>query len=434
MQNYTYFRQKYSNNTNYCFAEYEIFKSGYIILNDYNSTYKKLFKITSNKYDYKKLTELMKPDVAQYVAQCLFHCIEIQKKHCFGWHTIHPNSPDLWECSITIKYTKESIKIYQMLQRFIDFSQRTPRLSTEFISNYDSKYTLYCNTNNIILIFKILPNEIIIENTNKKYLFDLPISKIIGKSIEEFPIFRNMKEDILTCIQTQKIKSSINSFNFNKNGECLILSFAPLFQDNITRAFVCINNITNSNLSQQSIKEEFNHYFYSSSDALCVYFVTKDKSMIIERENLPFIHIREKFEKANHPFLPKDVLKKVLDEQKPYTENLCLKQPNHKINCFTLQAEPFFEKNVVRKVLICIKPQNDELPITPPLPYLTNREQDIFKLLLDGSTNKHISFKLNISEGTVKKIIYNIYKKFNVSSRIEIIKLFSNSSSKWINN
>lgn len=53
---------------------------------------------------------------------------------------------------------------------------------------------------------------------------------------------------------------------------------------------------------------------------------------------------------------------------------------------------------------------------------LTKRECEITLLVLEGNTNRFISAKLLISEGTVKKIIHNVYKKLNITSRVELTK------------
>ncbi|MDD4550102.1 MAG: helix-turn-helix transcriptional regulator [Syntrophomonadaceae bacterium] len=52
---------------------------------------------------------------------------------------------------------------------------------------------------------------------------------------------------------------------------------------------------------------------------------------------------------------------------------------------------------------------------------LTDREQDVLRLILAGKTNKAIAAELFISENTVKTHVKNIYSKYNVSSRAEII-------------
>ncbi len=53
---------------------------------------------------------------------------------------------------------------------------------------------------------------------------------------------------------------------------------------------------------------------------------------------------------------------------------------------------------------------------------LTSREAEIFEHLLSGEPFKAISIELGIAEGTVKKLSSNIYKKLNVSSRIELLR------------
>ena len=52
---------------------------------------------------------------------------------------------------------------------------------------------------------------------------------------------------------------------------------------------------------------------------------------------------------------------------------------------------------------------------------LTRREQDVLKCLSKGLTNKEIAQQLFISEKTVKSHINNIFKKLNVSRRLEAV-------------
>jgi len=52
---------------------------------------------------------------------------------------------------------------------------------------------------------------------------------------------------------------------------------------------------------------------------------------------------------------------------------------------------------------------------------LTPREQEILRILMQGATNKEIGRQLYICEKTVKSHLNSIFKKLNVSSRIEAI-------------
>ena len=58
---------------------------------------------------------------------------------------------------------------------------------------------------------------------------------------------------------------------------------------------------------------------------------------------------------------------------------------------------------------------------------LTNREKEIFNLLIENNTTKEISNKLNISEKTVRNHISNVMQKLGVKGRaaavIELLKL-----------
>ena len=51
---------------------------------------------------------------------------------------------------------------------------------------------------------------------------------------------------------------------------------------------------------------------------------------------------------------------------------------------------------------------------------LTNREVETLHLLAKGLRNKEIANKIYVSEGTVKKHVYNMGQKFNTSTRVEL--------------
>lgn len=59
---------------------------------------------------------------------------------------------------------------------------------------------------------------------------------------------------------------------------------------------------------------------------------------------------------------------------------------------------------------------------------LTDREVEIVEFLLAGYTYKAVSESLFISQNTVKFHIKNIYQKFEVKSKMELIKIFKNNS------
>lgn len=54
---------------------------------------------------------------------------------------------------------------------------------------------------------------------------------------------------------------------------------------------------------------------------------------------------------------------------------------------------------------------------------LTEREQEILKILVEGLSYKEISNRLNISVNTAKKHVINIYNKLHVNSRAQALHL-----------
>ena len=52
---------------------------------------------------------------------------------------------------------------------------------------------------------------------------------------------------------------------------------------------------------------------------------------------------------------------------------------------------------------------------------LTNREREVVDCLVDGLSNKDTAEKLYVSKTTIKTHIQNIYKKFGVKSRVELL-------------
>jgi DNA-binding CsgD family transcriptional regulator len=64
-------------------------------------------------------------------------------------------------------------------------------------------------------------------------------------------------------------------------------------------------------------------------------------------------------------------------------------------------------------------------------PRLSNREWDVLKLLLQGKSNKLIALSLDISIRTVEFHLKNIYAKFQVRSRIELILKLGNTTGEF---
>jgi DNA-binding NarL/FixJ family response regulator len=68
--------------------------------------------------------------------------------------------------------------------------------------------------------------------------------------------------------------------------------------------------------------------------------------------------------------------------------------------------------------------ENAEDGPAKPLPVLSNRENEILKLLSRGLLYKEIACGLFISQETVRKHVYHIYEKLHVNNRVEAVNKF----------
>ena len=60
---------------------------------------------------------------------------------------------------------------------------------------------------------------------------------------------------------------------------------------------------------------------------------------------------------------------------------------------------------------------------SPALQQLTAREREVAELAAQGVSNKHISSRLEMAEGTVKVHLYNIFKKLSLQNRTQLANL-----------
>lgn len=77
--------------------------------------------------------------------------------------------------------------------------------------------------------------------------------------------------------------------------------------------------------------------------------------------------------------------------------------------------------SIARKVVASFSKMASQNKLTESL---TARENEILNLLAKGQMNKEVAVKLEISNGTVRKHIQNIYEKLHVNTRVEAVNLY----------
>lgn len=101
----------------------------------------------------------------------------------------------------------------------------------------------------------------------------------------------------------------------------------------------------------------------------------------------------------------------VLKESAPETLLECVRRVH--------QGEQWIDRETVSSAVRTVL---DRRTAKEPAPHtLTPREIEIVKMVAQGLRNRAIAERLSISEGTVKVHLHNIYEKFGVDGRLELL-------------
>lgn len=87
-----------------------------------------------------------------------------------------------------------------------------------------------------------------------------------------------------------------------------------------------------------------------------------------------------------------------------------------------LAGQSVFDPTLMSQTLKWMREQERSNEI--PLPHLSPRHQQILPLLSEGLTNKEISFKLDLSEKTVKNYLADLFDRLQMSRRAQVAAWF----------
>lgn len=97
-----------------------------------------------------------------------------------------------------------------------------------------------------------------------------------------------------------------------------------------------------------------------------------------------------------------------------------------------LNGEMWVERSMVKSLFQSLREQNsaqDEFLIPNRLNMLTPREIEIAGMICRGASNKKIANHLNITERTVKAHLSSIFRKLNVTDRLQLAVLIKDGNS-----
>lgn len=184
-------------------------------------------------------------------------------------------------------------------------------------------------------------------------------------------------------------------------------------------------NHFNSREDLEKFSREFGEYYHSQLLALCFVECTEDKNYKVTVSNACFQQILKQGDLTEELIIKSSLFKQCIQTRIAVRGNLKTKSSRELCTSHFIHIIPTINDNKVVRVFIAIDPTTQKInQASELLLKLTKREREILSYVADGYTNKYISSQLMITEGTVKRIVSNGYKKLDISSRIELAKLF----------
>lgn len=103
----------------------------------------------------------------------------------------------------------------------------------------------------------------------------------------------------------------------------------------------------------------------------------------------------------------------------------CTGQAQLNSGVYDVSVLPTLGENGEKRMMVAIVPskkavRKESADLTGSL---TPREQETISLAAQGYPNRYIAHRMEISEGTVKKLLYNGYQKLGISSRVEMCRM-----------
>lgn len=284
-----------------------------------------------------------------------------------------------------------------------------------------------------ILVSQTEDNRYKIESFSEYFLQRAVHSWMYSGYLEDYPFaLQNIKTTRVVdeCIRLNQAIQYIDVVNILTEQYFILVTLVPILHINSTKVLIVVKKSQgpmefDRNERLNNYRNDLMQYFNSKFVGICFLLLSSNKTFEIALSNECFegLTLRDRHMKEN--IIKSSVFKKCLLTKNAVRGYINTKDAREVSAKYFVQMIPTINDNGVSGVLLTIDPeyevtnQGKELFLK-----LTKREREILSFVAEGYTNKFISSKLNISEGTVKRIISNGYKKLEISSRVELAKLY----------
>lgn len=305
------------------------------------------------------------------------------------------------------------------------------KISDRYLNYFNFSRLQEHESHNIILL-RQPDGRYCVENCSEQLdrLFGIPLRGCpdFGQILKKYFLWFRTDSVLDDCLRLNKPLRVLELFHKNGEHKYILATLSPMKCGGESRIILsgCRLNDEEYFRMQQQPVDMFKDLYESRFMGICLFVM-----QAISEQNKPYLL-------KSNPFfdtLLKETGVDLCDITQCAVMRNCIKSQNISAGSVTIPesgggrfficAVPTESSN---RYLLALCPKENVLGNTNFLfSALTQREHEVVNYVVDGKTNKQIACVLDISEGTVKKIIYNAYQKLNITSRIDLIKLVLNS-------
>jgi len=309
---------------------------------------------------------------------------------------------------------------------------------------YDVFYKAVLNgSNDAIGIFKYSNKTITFENYNDNFT-KMPILNATNpkqKCIEELfdeKFVIEFRDKINECLNLKKCLKYTSTYISNGKEIYWNINLNPLFIDEKIILFVFFKDITKTILEHRKkddLLSEYECLFEISRNPTCLLVFDENNTITLERKNKAFKNLKNLYKLHKPDFNYQDLFSKLIKQKEQLKGDFCIDLENGDRLHYDFTIIPIIKENKVIKAFVICMNTTEKLKLSKKTNVnLTKRENEVLELVVDGNTNKFIAFKLKITEGTVKKLLSNSYKKLGIHSRSELLKFYLTNNSTYTDN
>lgn len=402
---------------NYFFSKYYIDNNGIISMLKANSTYLEI-----KNYNQKNIGMNIRDFKSDDDIPTITKIFEMSRKNisniCFLTEYIYGGKYTLWKIYVKIDFpvVKCIGEIVKDFDEYIFSRHNTSDclMKTIIVTDKNGRFCVDMFSDGMENLFPDINVGCCIDEISKESTFTAKLSSVLEMCRTQNGIIRYF--DIMNCCngKCQNMYIVTTPFHHN-NSDSILINFSAIkcdFWSNIYSA-------TPTEVDNNGAAHITGFSFFGTCVLDCN---DKENPLIMERNEF-FSSLLKHNEINIKSIVASPLFKRVLKNEVPASDLIVHKKDGIRYT-YSINIIPQIKNDTLRYILVIVVPtEKTEIINENIFKNLTPREAETIDLVIKGYTNKYIAYTLHISEGTVKKTLYNSYHKLGVQSRVDIIKM-----------